>query len=521
MPSWRQTVSAKTRFSSSLMSSPSIYISVLFCAVHLLPGLCSADKAHGDKGNLNVGAASHERTLGDQALMEGKLQVALKHFEAAVKMNPQDHLNFYKRATAEMIDKKYAAAVRDLTKTLEIKPGYSQALDKRARIYMMEGRFDQAINDLRELLRSKPTDGELQDKVNKVMTAQHAWSTAQRFISQRNWQAARDHLNMALDVASDSVDLLLARAECNKFLGELENVLADTGKALKVQASSIAALVLRGQAYYLMMEMDLAQRHFREGLRMDPEHKECKENFRRIKKMEATMKAGDAEFAAGQFDEALKSYENGEKIDPSNLIFVGKMFLGQCRALNKLKRYKDAVRACSRGMDIPEDRHPKIDRINTLLSRADAMEGLEDIEESVRDCERALNLDNNHAESRERVERAKRLAKKSQMKDYYKILDVPKDANEKAIKKAYKLKALALHPDKVCGAGQCKSKEESDRANKQFHEVAEAYEVLSDPEKRAKFDNGEDPIHEQPQQQHGGGFPFGGGGGSHFTFHFG
>jgi len=44
--------------------------------------------------------------------MEGKLSVALKHFEAAVQMNPSDHLNWYKRATAYIIDKKYEMALR-------------------------------------------------------------------------------------------------------------------------------------------------------------------------------------------------------------------------------------------------------------------------------------------------------------------------------------------------------------------------------------------------------------------------
>ena len=50
--------------------------------------------------------------------MEGKLKVALKHFESAVKMNPDDHLNWYKRATAYIIDKKYEAALKDLGKVL-------------------------------------------------------------------------------------------------------------------------------------------------------------------------------------------------------------------------------------------------------------------------------------------------------------------------------------------------------------------------------------------------------------------
>ncbi len=89
----------------------------------------------GVAGELSAGAASHERSLGDKALMEGKLNVALKHFESAVKMNPTDHMNWYKRATAYIIDKKYESALKDLSKVLELKPDYAQAFDKRAKIY--------------------------------------------------------------------------------------------------------------------------------------------------------------------------------------------------------------------------------------------------------------------------------------------------------------------------------------------------------------------------------------------------
>ncbi len=51
-----------------------------------------------------------------------------------------------------------------------------------------------------------------------------------------------------------------------------------------------------------------------------------------------------------------------------------------------------------------------------------------------------------------------------------------------------------------------------------FNEINAAYEVLSDQEKRDKYDRGED-LDEQPQQQHGfHGFPFGG---QQFSFNFG
>lgn len=55
-------------------------------------------------------------------------------------------------------------------------------------------------------------------------------------------------------------------------------------------------------------------------------------------------------------------------------------------------------------------------------------------------------------------------------KDYYKILGIPRDADEDQIKKAYRKMALKYHPDKNSDPS----------AEEKFKEIAEAYEVLSD-----------------------------------------
>ena len=64
-------------------------------------------------------------------------------------------------------------------------------------------------------------------------------------------------------------------------------------------------------------------------------------------------------------------------------------------------------------------------------------------------------------------------------KDYYKILGVSKDADDKAIKRAYRQLARQYHPDK--NPGDRKSEET-------FKEINEAYEVLGDADNRSKYD---------------------------------
>ncbi|KAI8324979.1 DnaJ-domain-containing protein [Martensiomyces pterosporus] len=99
-------------------------------------------------------------------------------------------------------------------------------------------------------------------------------------------------------------------------------------------------------------------------------------------------------------------------------------------------------------------------------------------------------------------------------KDYYAILGVSKDADEDALKKAYRKQALKWHPDR--------HKDDKAESEKKFKDISEAYEVLSDKQKRAIYDQyGEEGLKGGvPGGGGAGGFPGGGFPGGGQSFHF-
>lgn len=101
----------------------------------------------------------------------------------------------------------------------------------------------------------------------------------------------------------------------------------------------------------------------------------------------------------------------------------------------------------------------------------------------------------------------------SMKRDYYEVLGVGRNADEAAIKKAYRKLAKKYHPDTNAG---------NQEAEKKFKEVTEAYGVLSDPEKKKMYDQFGHAAFDGTGQSTGnyGGFTGNPGGGGYREYHF-
>jgi DnaJ family protein C protein 7 len=140
-----------------------------------------------------------------------------------------------------------------------------------------------------------------------------------------------------------------------------------------------------------------------------------------------------------------------------------------------------AIEDCTKAIEL-DDKYLK-----AYLRRAKCYQETGQHEEAVRDYEAVFKMDKTR-EHKTLVQEAKLELKKSKRKDYYKLLGLEKDATEEQIKKAYRKHALQHHPDRHAGATEEFKKAEE----KKFKEIGEAYGVLSDAKKKARYDSGQD-----------------------------
>jgi len=158
-----------------------------------------------------------------------------------------------------------------------------------------------------------------------------------------------------------------------------------------------------------------------------------------------------------------------------------------------LKDYTTAVSDCDRAITLD----PSYTKVRRTRARALGESG--DWEGSAREYKKIAEEHPEEPGIAKDIRNAEMELKKSRRKDYYKILGLEKDAGDSEIKKAYRRLAIQTHPDK---------NPDDPKAEERFKDVGEAYETLSDPQKRQRYDSGEDLI--DPSEMMGGN-PFGGG----------
>lgn len=365
---------------------------------------------------------------------------------------------------------RYLEALEDCKKASDMDPNNAKVLMRLARIYTNLGRPEEALETFARL-QPPPSAKDMQpakEMLHYVRAAQtalkdgtaasmvlHPLDMAEKHLGfgapkPRKWQLMR---GQALLKMGDS-----------KSLGEVQNIAMSL---LRSNNMDPEALVLRGRALACQGENEMAIQYLRKALSCDPDFKDAVKWLRTVQKLERMKEEGNAEYKAQRWQSALEKYTAALEIDPSNKGTNSKLLQNRALCRIKLKQYDEAIADCERAVSLDPS------YTKARKTKANALGKAERWEDAVREWKAIQELEPEDRNIAKEVRNAELELKKSQRKDYYKILGVEKTADENTIKKAYRKLAIVHHPDKNPGDASAEAR---------FKDISEAYETLSDPQ---------------------------------------
>lgn len=471
-------------------------------------------------------------------LSRGETSEALVYYDVAVARDPSNYLTFFKRATTYLSLGRTNQATDDFNKVLALKPGFEGAHVQLAKIRTKAGDWHAAREQY--ILGGRAESSREVVELDEAEGASRLGTAAEQG---GDWEGCVSHLSAAIILAPRAASLRESRAHCRLELGVLEAAITDMQHLLHLKPGDVAPhLKVAAMAFYSLGDLETGLGQTRKCLQSDPDSKPCKKIFRQQKSVDKGLEkaskalqstkpmtavkilvgSGDETGLLTEIEEQIKDLREGGLLPANGPMELHKRVLEMiCQAYYEMNS-KKASQFCRRVLEMNEE------SFYGLLQQGKESFDSEDYEAAVRTFERAAEVrPDKQGLVRPLLDKARIALKRSKTKDYYKVLGVAHDADERQIKSAYRKASKQFHPDKAAHHGLDKQE-----AERKMAAINEAYEVISDPELRARFDRGDDPNDQSAQSNpfqgspfQGGGHPFffqnAHGGGQKFQFNYG
>lgn len=453
---------------------------------------------------VDMSAAEEAKQRGNDLFKGGKFRDAVQAYTEAISSDPQSDVLLLNRCAAYMALSDYRHALADAEQAVQLQgeAPTPKAIIRLSKCLVGVGRPRDGSSTLQPLrsgtVGTEAEQKQAQDVDLLAQQMERHLVTLEAYLREKNWLLA----SIALDQAQGVMKLTDASAP--KAWQELRAmILLQRGQYSQAQSlamdmyrsdpSDTDAILLGARVFLANNDVAKAITQAQAALRTDPDRADAKKFLRKCKTLSTLKDEANAAFKANRSDEALAKYAEllqvaGTDTDADGEAKKFKAVIHSNRAilLSKLSRFDESIQDCTQALQLDAG------FVKPLKTRARAYLSSEKYEEAVRDFKRAVDSSVGTAEHDSLVRECSRAEvdlKRSKKQEYvcstnnsyYKILGVPKTATESEIKKAFRRESLKHHPDK--GGDEEK-----------FKLCNEAYSVLSDEQKRRRYDSGVDDM---------------------------
>ncbi|CAM0955799.1 unnamed protein product [Alopecurus aequalis] len=458
-------------------------------------------------------------------------------------------LCYSNRAATRMSLGRMREALEDCSTATSIDPNFLKAKVRSANCQLALGDVEGASSNYTACLKSSSTDikmsAEASNGLERVKRVADWISQSRELLKKRTLPEAKtalEFISSALEISSHSDNLMEMKAEALLTLRRYEEVielcqetvdLAERNAVLinangepnnsSVSGKAECSVTLWRQylickSYFLLGKLeealDLLKRHELVAPVKESDGSTSRKCFSAlstsIRQLLSFKAAGNESFQARRYSEAVEQYSAALACNSDSRPFSAVCFCNRAAAYQALGQLTDAIADCSLAM-VLDANYPK-----AISRRATLYEMIRDYGQSANDLRKLISLIqkqankpgvspkvvNKHSDlkqARARLLSVEDEARKDTPLNLYLILGVEPSCSPPDIKKAYRKAALRHHPDKATqllvrnentddGFWRDVAKEVYSDADHLFKTIGEAYNILSDPDKREEYD---------------------------------
>eukprot|EP00285_Hemiselmis_virescens_P015455 CAMPEP_0173393420 /NCGR_PEP_ID=MMETSP1356-20130122/22095_1 /TAXON_ID=77927 ORGANISM="Hemiselmis virescens, Strain PCC157" /NCGR_SAMPLE_ID=MMETSP1356 /ASSEMBLY_ACC=CAM_ASM_000847 /LENGTH=410 /DNA_ID=CAMNT_0014351431 /DNA_START=163 /DNA_END=1392 /DNA_ORIENTATION=- len=403
------------------------------------------------------------KAVGNALYKAGKYQEAVDAYTKAIEKDPTEPMFFGNRAAALMMLKKYDDALADSKAAVALDVSFVKGYVRGTKCFLLRGMLFEARAMINQLLERDPACPEAVKELAIIDQVEKDISQARDRLAVNDHERASYFVDRIVPICPDSSVALSMRADMLIGRKKYDDAASVCWALLAKDRQNPDLLFLRGKALLYGGSTESGMKHMTEALRVDPDHSRSREMLKMIKAMERAKNSGNESFKEGRCEEAISFYTEALSLDPTNCLYNATVYCNRAASKMRLKKYKDALEDCEESAKL----NPTY--VKAITRKAECLLQLEEYETCVHTLEAAMKMEPESSDINQRLREAKLELKKSKRKNYYKILDVAKDAGENDIKKAYKRAALKYHPDKWANSTE-EEQAESERAFKDIGE---------------------------------------------------
>jgi DnaJ family protein C protein 3 len=434
-----------------------------------------------------------------QLLSSREYERAINRCTELLLDNAEDSLMYYYRATAEWARGNFKAALSDFGQAIKFRQDYDMAYLNRAKLLLKMGLYSEAASDFTQYISVHPNDSDAKAQKKQAESCASTFEQAKISVQTGKYHEALLKLKDLALGSNLSPSLHSMISDCHIGLGDFELAIIGLRNLAQVSTDPADTYLLIARLNFAIGKLEAGITALKNCTQFDPDHKICGKLFRHIKQTDRQLQELFSQEKA-QKERCYKKVQEFYNSLPKNITDSADAFYdARIHDLYFSFRQKASDRLCSMAVDLKEGNEALSwcnlasqmdpDCVDYYCKISEAHILNEDLDKAFSGLKEAEKKFPENAKIQEALQNVERTKKKEAQKDYYKVLGVSRDADATTIKKAYYRLAKKFHPDQ---------NRDDPKATKKFAEIGQAYEVLSDPEQRKKYDQfGYDPN--QPQ----------------------